>query len=99
MAKTPKHLSPEMQKFYKRGNILRELGTTAEEFHDQWLAEAEVQQKERLKQWVEDATKNYQDSAGPYTRHALIEALERAEVDVDEYFKQHFISNIVDLSE
>ena len=80
-------------------NILREMGSTPQRFSEQWLAEAEAHQKECLHQWVEDAAKKYQDSAGPYTRHALIEALERAEVDVDEYFQQHFISNIVDLSE
>ncbi len=71
-------------------NILLELRITAEEFRDQWLAEAEAKQKERYLLWVEDAARNYGESPNETTRQKLTEALERVGMDVSQYIYDNF---------
>jgi len=71
-------------------NILMELRTTAEEFRDQWLAEAEEHQQQTFIKWVEMADDRYRESPNEYTREKLIKALERTEMDVGQYLYDNF---------
>lgn len=81
-------------------NTLHELGTTAEKFCAEWLAEAEKHQQERFLQWVEDAATRYRECPCDFTRQKLVEALERVDMDPNQYIYDNFEKyRPVDLSE